>query len=296
MEQGLYLEIGEERFYYRVWGDRGPVLHFAHATGFNGATYGPLAEMWKRDFRVFALDQRGHGKTSAHADPASLRDWKIFRDDLEAFFQALGGEVIAAGHSMGAVASMLLAVKRPDLVKALILIDPTILPYSWMWWWYLAKKTGLARFVPIAYRAARRNPVWPDRETILNIYRRKGSFSLWEKGFLETYVEGGTVDDPSGGVRLACSPAWEARIFATCPHDIWRYVPLVRQPVLVIYGGKSDTFLPSAARRFKKLSPDAEMVCLQGCGHFVPMERPLEAALGIERFLGEKLRLKKMSC
>lgn len=293
MPQGLYLAIGKERFYYRSWGDFGPVLHFAHATGFNGATYSPLAEIWKKDFRVFALDQRGHGMTSAHADPGGLRDWNIFRDDLEAFFQSLGGGVIAAGHSMGAVASMLLAVKRPDLVSALVLIDPTILPHSWMWWWYLAKKTGLARFVPIAHRAARRSPVWPDRETILNTYRRKVAFRPWEKGFLEGYVEGGTLDDPSGKVRLACSPAWEARIFATCPHDVWRYVPLVRQPVLVIYGEKSDTFLPSAAGRFKRLSPHAEMVCFKGCGHFVPMERPLDTALSLERFVEEKLRLKK---
>ena len=31
--------------------------------------------------------------------------------------------------------------------------DPTILPFSWMWLWFLAKKTGLARLAPIAARA-----------------------------------------------------------------------------------------------------------------------------------------------
>ena len=69
-------------------------------------------------------------------------------------FASLGGPIIALGHSRGGTASLLLAAKYPDLVRALILIDPTILPFSWMWWWYLAKKTGAARFVPIAYRAA----------------------------------------------------------------------------------------------------------------------------------------------
>jgi pimeloyl-ACP methyl ester carboxylesterase len=32
------------------------------------------------------------------------------------------------GHSRGATASLLLAGKRPDLIRALVLIDPTILP------------------------------------------------------------------------------------------------------------------------------------------------------------------------
>ncbi|MGD8990417.1 MAG: hypothetical protein PVI00_03070, partial [Desulfobacterales bacterium] len=39
---------------------------------------------------------------------------------------------------------------------ALVLIDPTILPFSWMWWWYVFKLTGLTRFVPIVATAAKR--------------------------------------------------------------------------------------------------------------------------------------------
>jgi pimeloyl-ACP methyl ester carboxylesterase len=188
---------------------------------------------------------------------------------------------------MGAVASLLLAVKRPDLVKALILIDPTILPFSWMWWWYLAKKTGLSRFVPISFRAGRRRPVWSDMRTISDAYSKKGSFRRWKDGFLEGYLEGGTYATEGGMIRLSCSPAWESRIFATCPHDVWRYVPLLRQPVLVIHGETSDTFLAAAARRFRKSSPHAYMLCIKGTGHFVPMERPQEVADAIRDFSGD---------
>jgi len=286
MADGLFFETEMERFHYRKWGKTGPLLHISHATGFNCSTYGPLAEILKDDFRVLAMDHRGHGRTSAEADPAGLRNWHTFSLDLERFFEFLGGHVIAAGHSMGAVASLLLAVKRPDLVKALILIDPTILPFSWMWWWYLAKKTGLARFVPIAFRAGRRRPVWPDKRTISEVYSRKASFQRWKEGFLEGYLEGGIVATDGGMVRLSCAPAWESRIFATCPHEVWRYIPIVSQPVMVIHGEMSDTFLPPAAARFRKSASHSSMLCIKGTGHFVPMERPQEVADAVRVFCG----------
>lgn len=146
----------EGDFHYIDWGGSGPLAHFAHATGFCAATYTPLAERLGKSLRVLGMDDRGHGRTRAEADARKLRNWDIFAEDLERFFEHLGEPVIAMGHSRGAMVSLLVAVKRPDLVRALILIDPTILPLSWMWWWFLAKKTGLSRFVPIAVRATKR--------------------------------------------------------------------------------------------------------------------------------------------
>jgi len=90
-----------------------------------------------------------HGKTSVPADPRKLKNWKIFTEDLAAFVRKQGSPIVALGHSRGGTASLMLAVQYPDLVRALILIDPTILPFSWMWWWYLAKKTGAARLSPL---------------------------------------------------------------------------------------------------------------------------------------------------
>jgi len=165
------------------------------------------------------------------------------------------------------------------------LIDPTILPFSWMWWWYLAKKTGVARFVPIAYRAAGRRRVWPDRETIFQSYRRKESMKRWDEAFLRAYVEEGTAETADGQITWRCDPAWEARCFAVCPHDIWQFVPQVRCPTLVIYGRESDTFLQPAAERFKRKLPSAELIGMEDTSHFVPMERPEETTAAIFEFL-----------
>jgi len=285
MGDGAFFEQPEGRFFYRVWGNAGPLVHFSHATGMTAGTYGPLAEILAGRFRVFAMDHRGHGKTEAEADPAKLKNWYGLCRDMERFFEFLGEPVIAAGHSLGAVVSLMAAARRPELVKALVLVDPTILPFSWMWWWYLAKKTGLARYVPIAYRAGKRKAVWPDQRTMLEAYERKESFRAWKDGFLESYIAGGTRSAAGGLVQLACDPAWESRVFATCPHDIWKYVSRITQPVMIIYGEESDTFLLPAVKRFKHKVPAAEMLCLRGATHFVPMERPGEVAEAIERFV-----------
>jgi pimeloyl-ACP methyl ester carboxylesterase len=272
-------------FHYVDWGGNGPLAHFSHATGFCAGAYSPLMRLLGSQLEIVGLDDRGHGKTAVPADPARLKNWEVFADDLAFFFESLREPVIAMGHSRGATASLLLAVKRPELIRALVLIDPTILPFSWMWWWYLAKKTGAAKRVPIAATAARRRWVWPDRESILNSYRDKTVFNRWQKGFLEAYIEAGTEMTADGKIRLCCAPAWESRCFAVCPHDVWRYIPRLKQPTLVLYGARSDTFRASAARRFTAKVPAAVMVSLEGTGHFVPMERPAETAETIIAFL-----------
>ena len=275
-------------FRFIDWGGDGPTAHFSHATGLCAGVYSPLARILRSHLKLFGMDDRGHGKTSAPADPNSLHNWNIFANDLKCFFKGLSEPAIAVGHSRGATASLLLAVRRPELVRALVLIDPTILPYHWMWWWYLAKKTGLAKRAPIVATAAKRRNIWPDRPTMLESYRRKAVFHNWQNGFLEAYVESGTEKTADGNIKLACAPAWESRCFAVCPHDIWRHIPRLQRPTLVIYGTASDTFLASAARRFKAKVPSACMVPLEGTGHFVPMERPADTAEIIINFLKQR--------
>lgn len=272
-------------FHYIDWGGSGPLAHFSHATGLCAGAYTPLAERLRPHLKILGMDDRGHGGTRAPADPRRLKNWDIFVDDLECFIESLGNPVIAMGHSRGATVSLLLAIKRPDLIRALVLIDPTILPLSWMWWWYVFKLTGLTRFVPIVATAAKRRSVWPDRTSILQAYQNKAVFQNWRDGFLEAYVQDGTERTGDGAIRLCCNPSWESKCFAVCPHDIWGNIPRLQKPALVVYGAGSDTFLASAAKRFKANVPKATFRLLEDTGHFVPMERPDETADVILKFL-----------
>jgi pimeloyl-ACP methyl ester carboxylesterase len=280
-------KTADGEFHYIDWGGEGPVSHFAHATGLCAGVYTPLAERLASRLKIFGMDDRGHGKTTAAADPKALRDWNVFASDLEKFFETLNEPVIAMGHSRGATASLLLAAKRPDLIRALILVDPTILPYSWTWGWAIAKSLGLSRRIPIAAKAAKRKNGWPEREHVLASYKKKAVFRSWTDGFLEAYVNDGTCEAEDGTIKLCCEPDWESRCFSVCPHDVWRYIPQLQQPTLILYGAESDTFLAPSAKRFKAEVPHARVQKLEATGHFVPMERPDETAKAIVSFLDD---------
>ena len=285
IKNNTFYPVKEGLIHYIDWGGSGPYAHMAHATGLCAAVYAPLAKLLQHHMHVIGMDDRGHGKTTVAADVRKLKNWDVFVEDLDDLLEMFDQPIIAMGHSRGAVASMLLAHRKPDRIRALVLIDPTILPAYSTWFVYFARLSGLNRFYPIAARAAKRNPVWPDRATIYKAYQSKHMFKTWQDGFLEGYMEDGTHETQDGGIRLSCDPTWEARCFSAYPPNLWQYVPKIKQPVLVLYGDKSDTFLAPAAKRFQAKVPHATMRRFQNTSHFVPMEKPQETAEAICDFV-----------
>ena len=90
-----------------------PVLHWAHANGFNGETYTPLLEPLQARFDICAWDARGH-RRPACPQSEEMTGWHIYRDDLigviEHLAQAAGQKT--GGHSMGRCASIMAAAQR----------------------------------------------------------------------------------------------------------------------------------------------------------------------------------------
>ncbi len=285
LKQDHYYPTADGLFHYIDWGGTGPIAHLAHATGLCAATYTPLVNLLNDELHIFGMDDRGHGKTTVTADVSQLKNWDVFVDDLDLVLGTIDQPVIALGHSRGAVASMLLALRRPERIRALVLIDPTILPVYYTWFVYFARLSRLNRFYPIAARAAKRNPAWSNLETLYQAYQSKSMFKNWQKGFLEGYIQDGTHKMKAGGIRLSCEPAWEARCFSAYPPNLWHDVPKITQPVLVLYGEKSDTFLAPAAKRFQTKVPHAQLHCFKNTSHFVPMEKPRETAEAICDFV-----------
>ncbi|SFU69521.1 alpha/beta fold hydrolase [Alicyclobacillus macrosporangiidus] len=91
--------------------------HFGTATTFADLARG-LPE-----WRVVALDQRGHGWSDHVAEEAYGRDNYV--QDLQIFIEAeLGGSpVVLLGHSLGGVNAYQLAARKPALVRAMIIED-----------------------------------------------------------------------------------------------------------------------------------------------------------------------------
>ncbi|MCQ4122099.1 alpha/beta fold hydrolase [Rhodococcus tibetensis] len=75
-----------------------------------------------RGFRVLAVDHRGHGHSSV---PEAGYTPQQMASDAANLLRSVGtGPALIVGHSMGTIVASALAIEHPDLVKALILIDP----------------------------------------------------------------------------------------------------------------------------------------------------------------------------
>lgn len=278
------IAVADGAFSYLAW-DRGgrerPALLFTHANGFNAETYRTLLSPLADTFRVFAFDMRGHGRTTLPADPARLKEWDTYRDDMIAFLDRLAaergidGKLLLAGHSLGASVSLLTAEARPDRAAGLVLVEPVIMPYGYHWWLWLARRLGLRhRASGIAEMAERRRAVFPSREAMIESYRGRGAFATWPEAMLRDYVEGGTRERPDGQVELSCAPAWEAANFRAQAVYLWRRIARIRCPIALLHGTTDSTCPGPVAARIRRLHPGARILGVEGASHFLPMERP----------------------
>ena len=118
MQISALLRNGLELAVYRD-GETGPALVFQH--GLCGGA-GQIAEAMQGlgSQRWEGLECRGHG-LSPLGDEVSIA---CFADDVAAMIEAIGTPVVLGGISMGAAIATRLAVTRPDLVRALVLVRP----------------------------------------------------------------------------------------------------------------------------------------------------------------------------
>ncbi len=105
-------------FYFIEKGNGTPFL-FLHGNGENSSYFQNQIDYFQSQYRVIALDTRGHGKTPRGNAPFTIAQ---FSRDLFDFMQTHQiPKAVILGFSDGANIAMKFAIQHPDLVKALIL-------------------------------------------------------------------------------------------------------------------------------------------------------------------------------
>jgi pimeloyl-ACP methyl ester carboxylesterase len=111
------MQLGDVHTYYEEEGEGEPVvlLHpgLADSRAFQRNVPG-LAE----HFRVYRPDRRGHGRTPDVDGPITYEQMAV--DTIAFLEQVVGGPACLVGHSDGAPVGLLVALKRPDLVRGLV--------------------------------------------------------------------------------------------------------------------------------------------------------------------------------
>lgn len=279
-----------------------PIKPFAalwlHATGFNAMTYQSILAPLGLRARVAALDMRGHGRTDLAATPGALHSWARYRDDVIAWLDrhAPGGLVLG-GHSMGGTVALLVAGKRPDLVKGLVLVDPVILSPRLYFWMHMFPPMawGMRAGNHMARRARKRRMEFPSPGAARESYAGRGAFTSWREPFLDDYLLDGLEridtnppDSEDQTWRLLCTPKWEAATFSAQRNRPWAALARVRRrkiPITILRAETGSVLTDKVVEKMVRKVPALILKRKRGASHFLPMEAPYDVRDALSSYL-----------
>jgi pimeloyl-ACP methyl ester carboxylesterase len=123
--RGGYQEANGLRHYFERAGS-GPPLVLLHGGAMVAETWRPLLPSLARRYAVYVPERRGVGRTPDRPGPWTYQG---MADDMAAFMDAQGVKnAVLVGHSDGGIIGLLLAAKRPDLVRRLVASGANINP------------------------------------------------------------------------------------------------------------------------------------------------------------------------
>ena len=267
-------------------GGTGTPLHFLHANGYPPECYQPLFDFFKADYRVFGMYLRPLWNGTS---PEEIKDWLPFSNDLRFFLSSQPTPVIGVGHSIGAVVTLRTALRDLKKFRALVLLDPALFIPRTMIVWNIVRMLGLAdRFHPLIEGAKKRRRLFADLEILFKSYRTKNIFRYLSDDSLRAYIAGIT-HQTANGYELIFSPEWEVHIYRTSllDFDIWRDLPKLEIPTLIIRGVETDTFLEDAVKLIKQKQPKVRIEAVPQSTHLLPLEHPKEVFELMQAFLKE---------
>ena len=286
----FHVELEDGRLAGIAFGDpiRSVDCLLLHANGFNAMTYQSILAPLGLRAHVAALDMRGHGRSTAEANPRKQIGWDVYRDDAIAALEKLAPEgTVLVGHSMGATTAILVAGKRPDLVTGLVLVDPVLMAPSFYRHMHLPFVPYLGkRGSPMSKQAAKRRNAFDSQEHAIEALTGRGAFKSWREPFLEDYITDGLKPSDDGEHwELSCSPEWEAANFGAHRYRPWAAVEAIKAPIVLIRAERASTMPKPSLQRFMRAQPYTVVLEPSGTTHFVPMERPYVVRDAISEYL-----------
>lgn len=259
----------------------GPLVLFVHGQPGNGRNWWPVAEALSPGFHLVAPDRPGWG---AHPRPATgLRGNALvlarMLEDRELLRK--GERAVVVGHSLGGGVALELALGRPDLVGALVLVSSVGVAGA---------LTGIDRLlaVPLVGDGALRAGAVVIRRGV------RAARRLSRAGAVEAVLEQASRfpavraimaegDHPMDG-RGRRSFLVEQRALIQETPAIEDRLPSLRLPTIVIHGTADHIVSVGAARDLAEAIPGAELHLEPGSGHLLPFEQPEVVAAGVRRY------------
>jgi pimeloyl-ACP methyl ester carboxylesterase len=271
-----YADVQGGRIAYEVVGD-GPLVVLSPGVADTRSTYRFLAPLIAdAGYRVASVDLRGHGESSTGWGSYSRADTA---EDLIAVVRKLGGPAMIVGQSFSGGSATIAAATNPDLVSAIVEIDPFTRPPQF----------SMTTFL--------RNSSYRRGALLLGEFVLTGSVRIWSKYLSMAYPGRKPADWNSWLAALQANLREPGRakaaqsMFKSKPVDAAAQLPNVRCPTLVVMGHDDSDFPdPQAeAAAIVELLPAGlgryEMI--DNAGHYPHAEYPQQVADAVLPFLAE---------
>lgn len=252
------------------YGDSGPRVVVLHGLFGQGRNWNTIAKALADDYRVTAVDLPNHGRS----DWTDKIDYREMADQVASLISA-DEPVALVGHSMGGKVAMALALRHPELVERLCVVDIAPIDYGrgtdFRRYIDAMQNMDLTTIVTRADADAALAEAAPDpgvRAFLLQNLRRDGASWQWQAN-LETV-----------GRDLAVISGW--------PDDL--AAATYEGPVLWVAGATSNYIPDSAVAAMRAAFPRVQKTVIKGAGHWVHADQPDVFVAVLKGFLATRPR------
>ena len=252
-------EVNGTALHYRTCGpeDGAPVV-FANALGTDLRLWDPVLPHLPAGLRILRFDKRGHGLSACPPGPYRMGQ---LVSDAEALMVATGfADALFVGLSIGGMIAQGLAVKRLDLVRALVLSNTDA-------------KIGNAQ-------------IWDDRIAAVE----QGGLAAISEANMTRWFSRRFRETPEAALWQAMverQPAagWIGCAAAISGTDFYTPTSGLRLPTLGIMGSEDGSTPPDLVRETVGLIPGSDMILMRGVGHLPCVEDPEGYAAHVTAFM-----------
>lgn len=247
--------MGSDGLHTLEYGTAGPRVVLCHGLFGQARNWNTIARGLADSYRVTAVDLPDHGRS-----PWSERvDYRAMADQVATLLSP-DDPVALVGHSMGGKVAMALALRRPELVERLCVVDIAPVDYTSASEFsrYVAAMQGMDLSTIATREDADRalSDAAPDpsvRAFLLQNLRREGAGWRWQAN----------LDGLGHG--LAALSSWPRELSDTTAFQ---------GPVLWVAGADSTYITEDAVPVMRALFPRMRKVVIKGAGHWVHSEQP----------------------